>query len=493
MLAVTTYLSTDVAAVPLMWVVPLALYLLTFIVAFGSSARASGAVAARLLPVVVLPLIVTLILGVRSPLSFFIPLHLTVFAVLALLCHVELSRRRPATQHLTEYYLWLATGGMLGGVFNTLLAPRVFTGVAEYPLAIACGCALLATSEQVRQVIARPQLLLTPAMAGVIATAVVIAGGLGKLATMPATALLGASMVMCFSVRRDQARFAVGVAALFVALGAGALAVPVQGGVVLHGERTFFGVYRVFTTPDLGFVSLAHGTTLHGRQVVNESNPEPLSYYHRKSPVGDVFAARGERAKSVGIIGLGVGTLAAYAQPDSRWTFYEIDPAVEQIARDSRFFRYLDACGRRCTVALGDARLTLARTAPQHDVLVLDAFSSDAVPVHLLTTEAMEVYEKSLAATGILAFHISNQHIQLRPAVARLARDRGWTAFGRLDRIADVKRGYQPSEWVVMTRHPEDLDILSVNPGWTRIIPGDEPAWSDDFSNVWTALRWRER
>jgi hypothetical protein len=144
-------------------------------------------------------------------------------------------------------------------------------------------------------------------------------------------------------------------------------------------------------------------------------------------------------------------------------------------------------------VALGDARLTLARTTPRHDVLVLDAFSSDAIPVHLLTNEAMDVYEKSLAPTGILAFHISNRHIRLRPVVARLARDGGWTAFGRLDTAADTKRGDQHSEWVVMTRRPEDLDILPTNPGWTRIVPGNEQAWSDDFSNVWTALKWREQ
>jgi hypothetical protein len=493
MLAVTTYLSTDVAAVPLMWVVPLGLYLLTFIVAFGSGSASWGAIAARLLPVIVLPLIVTLILAVRSPLSFFIPLHLTVFAVLALLCHVELSRRRPSTQHLTEYYLWLAAGGMLGGVFNTLLAPRLFTGVAEYPLAIAFGCALLATSQQVRQIVARPQLLVTPALAGAIATAVVIAGGLGVLTTLPTTGLLGAAIVMCFSVRRDQARFAFGVAGLFVALGAGALAVPVQGGDVLHAERTFFGVYRVYTAPEFGFVSLAHGTTLHGRQIIGDVNPEPLSYYHRKSPIGDILAARGERAKSVGIVGLGVGTLAAYAKPESRWVFYEIDPAVERIARDNRFFRYLEACGGRCTVALGDARLTLARTMPRHDILVLDAFSSDAIPVHLLTIEAMDVYEKSLAPDGVLAFHISNRHIRLRPVVARLARERGWTVFGRLDSGSDTKRGDQQSEWVVMTRRPEDLDVLPTNPGWTRIVPGGEQAWSDDFSNVWTALKWREQ
>jgi hypothetical protein len=266
----------------------------------------------------------------------------------------------------------------------------------------------------------------------------------------------------------------------------------VQGGSVVHAERTFFGVYRVTTTPQYGFVSLIHGTTLHGRQIQNAPIPEPLTYFHRKSPIGDVFAARGEGARSVGIVGLGIGTLAAYAQPSSHWVFYEIDPAVERIARDTQFFRFLEVCGNRCRVVLGDARLSLAHTNDRYDVLVLDAFSSDAIPVHLLTTEALRVYEQRLTADGILAMHISNRHIKLRPVLGRLARDRGWIAFARFDAREDNTSGVTASDWVVLARNAEDAGAIARDPRWTRITSADGPAWSDDFSNVWTTLRWRE-
>jgi hypothetical protein len=234
---------------------------------------------------------------------------------------------------------------------------------------------------------------------------------------------------------------------------------------------------------------LVHGTTTHGRQVIGETNPEPLTYFHRKSPIGQLFDTLGADATSVGVIGLGTGTLAAYAQPGSRWTFYEIDGAVERIARDARYFHYLEHCGKKCSVVLGDARLTLAESHVAHDVLVLDAFSSDAIPIHLLTTEALRTYETRLSENGVLAFHISNRHIKLAPVIARLARERGLTAVTRLDKGVDPKNGFAASEWVVMARRPERLHALVADVRWTPLIADGRPAWTDDFSNIWTELR----
>ncbi len=195
------------------------------------------------------------------------------------------------------------------------------------------------------------------------------------------------------------------------------------------------------------------------------------------------------RRTSVGVIGLGTGTLAAYAQPGSRWTFYEIDAAVERIARDARFFHYLEHCGAQCSVVLGDARLTLAESQVAHDILVLDAFSSDAIPIHLLTTEALRTYETRLSADGVLAFHISNRHIRLAPVIARLARERGLTALTRFDKEVDAKHGFEASEWVVMARRPERLQLLAADTRWTPLVADARPAWTDDFSNIWTELR----
>jgi spermidine synthase len=238
------------------------------------------------------------------------------------------------------------------------------------------------------------------------------------------------------------------------------------------------------------FVSLVHGTTTHGRQVIGDANPEPLTYFHRQSPIGQLFKQLGAEVRSVGVIGLGTGTLAAYAQSGSQWTFYEIDGAVERIARDTQFFHYLERCGAKCSVVLGDARLTLARSRVAHDLLVLDAFSSDAIPVHLLTMEALRVYEARLSENGVLALHISNRHIDLAPVAARLARDQGLTALMRQDGFSDSKNGFEASEWVVMARSPERLKQLARDTTrWKPLVADSRPAWTDDFSNIWTELR----
>jgi hypothetical protein len=490
MLGVTTYLSTDVAPVPLLWVLPLACYLLTFIVAFGWYSAAMQTNVRRLLPSVLLPLVLLIVSEVPAPLWAAIPIHVLGFTVLAMLCHGELAGDRPGVQHLTEFYLWLAAGGVLGGVFNTLVAPQIFTSVAEYPLAIAFAALVCVPKAQFRDAAARPRALLRPAWAAVLATVVLVGARLGGVARLPTMAFLGAPALIFWSgARHDTARFSVGIVGLLAALAVGNAIAPAGGGQTLYADRTFFGVYRVRTDPTRNLVSLVHGTTTHGRQVIGDTNPEPLTYFHRKSPIGQMFETLGTNASSVGVIGLGTGALAAYARPGSRWTFYEIDGAVERIARDSRFFHYLERCGAQCSVVLGDARLTLAGSQVAHDILVLDAFSSDAIPIHLLTTEALRTYEMRLSGDGVLAFHISNRHIKLAPVIARLARERGLTALTRLDKGVDAKNGFEASEWVVMARGPERLERLAADTRWTKLAPDARPAWTDDFSNIWTELR----
>ena len=490
MLGVTTYLSTDVAPVPLLWVLPLSCYLLTFIVAFGWYSDAAHTNVRRLLPSVLLPLVLLIVSEAPVALWVAVPIHVLGFTVLAMLCHGELAKDRPGVTHLTEFYLWLAAGGVLGGVFNTLVAPRVFTSVAEYPLAIAFAALVCVPKIQFREALANPRTMMRPAFAAVLATVLLVGSRLGGVARYPTMAVLGAPALFFWSgARQNTARFSVGIVGLLAALAIGNAIAPAGGGQTLAADRTFFGVYRVRTDPERHFVSLVHGTTTHGRQIIGEPNPEPLTYFHRKSPIGQVFATLGADAKSVGVIGLGTGTLAAYAQPESRWTFYEIDAAVERIARDARYFHYLEHCGEKCSVVLGDARLTLAGSQLMHDVLVLDAFSSDAIPIHLLTTEALRTYETHLTESGVLAFHISNRHIRLAPVIARLARERGLSAFRRFDNGVDQKNGFTASEWVVMARHPERLQPLVADARWTPLVADARPAWTDDFSNIWTELR----
>ncbi len=490
MLGVTTYLSTDVAPVPLLWVLPLSCYLLTFIVAFGWYSERMHTNVRRLLPSVLLPLVLLFVSEVPAGLWVTIPMHLLGFTVLAMLCHGELANDRPGVQHLTEFYLWLAAGGVLGGIFNTLVAPQVFTSVAEYPLAIAFASLVCVPKSQFRDAMAHPRTLLRPAFAGVLATVLLVVARFGGVARFPTMAFVGAPALIFWSgAKQNTARFSVGIVGLLAALAIGNAVAPTGGGRTLYAERTFFGVYRVRTEPARNFVKLLHGTTIHGRQVMGDTSPEPQTYFHRQSPIGQVFTQLGAKATSVGVIGLGTGTLAAYAQPGAHWTFYEIDAAVERIARDARYFHYLEHCGEKCSVVLGDARLTLAASHASHDILVLDAFSSDAIPIHLLTTEALHTYETRLSADGVLAFHISNRHIKLAPVIARLARERGLTALTRLDKTVDAKNGFEASEWVVMARRPERLQQLAADSRWASLRADARPAWTDDFSNIWTELR----
>jgi hypothetical protein len=489
MLGVTTYLSTDVAAVPLLWVLPLSCYLLTFIVAFGWNPSATSNFARRLLAPSLLPLLLILITALPTPLWVTIPLHVIAFSVLSLLCHSELAGDRPGVRHLTEFYLWLAAGGALGGAFNTIIAPRIFTSVAEYPIAIALACALGVSLDHLRELVRDPRRLSRPALAVGIAAALLLAERMTLVTRSTMVMSLGVSILISSRTARDSARFAIAVIGLLAALMIGDAFLPAGGGTVLHAERTFFGVYRVRTDRSAHLISLVHGNTTHGRQVIGQTDPEPLTYYSRPSPIGQVFAARGSRARSVGVIGLGAGTLAAYVQPGSSWVFYEIDGAVERIARDTRFFHYLERCGGQCEVVVGDARLSLKGRDAVHDVLVLDAFSSDAIPMHLLTSEALQIYESRLAADGLLVFHISNRHILLRPTIARLARDRRLIAFARFDPTVDTARGYEASDWVVMGKSETALEPFVHDHRWIRLDTDGRPAWSDDFSNIWTELR----
>jgi spermidine synthase len=235
--------------------------------------------------------------------------------------------------------------------------------------------------------------------------------------------------------------------------------------------------------------ALIHGSTVHGEQSLNPAlQRTPTAYYYVDGPVGQLFTALNDRFTRVGVIGLGTGGLAVYATPEQRWTFYEIDPAVERIARDTQFFTYLADCGNRCDVVLGDARLSMAAAAPGgYDAIVLDAFSSDAIPLHLLTKQALELYLAKLSDRGVLAFHISNRHLALRPVVGALARDLGLATRAQAHAAPEESKG-RSSEWVVLARSEEDLGSLAGDSRWERIDGDTGRVWTDDYSDILSVL-----
>jgi SAM-dependent methyltransferase len=532
MLSVTSYLSTNIAAIPLLWVIPLAIYLLTFILVFARRPLLPAWLMRRAMPIVLIPLLIAMLAQATSPLQILLPLHLLTFFVVTMVCHGALAAERPAPARLTEFYLLMSLGGALGGMFNALLAPLLFSSVAEYPLVLVLACLLMppagqrpttndqrgltkdggrrtedegppASGEAGAGPAPSPGALfgrwsradvLVPLALGLVTVGLVLGvQASGRLSGPPAYALMfGLPALVCFGFSRRPLRFGLGVAALLLA---SQLYVSDQGR-QLYAERSFFGVHRVLLDPSGRFHVLAHGATLHGVQSLDPARArEPLAYYTAAGPIGQAFAAFSGPAerRRVAVVGLGVGSLACYKQPGQRWTYYEIDPAVERIARDPQLFSFLQQCDPQPQIVLGDARLTLQSSREQYDLLVLDAYSSDTIPMHLLTREALQLYQRRLAPGGVLAFHISNLYLDLKPVVGALAADAGLAALEQDDlalSAEDQATGRRPAQWVLLARSPADLGPLAASPRWQPLAaPPGAPVWTDDFSSIITALR----
>jgi spermidine synthase len=676
MLGATTYMTTDIAAIPLLWILPLTLYLLSFILVFSKISDLVQAIAvcvaafvalgltAWIVPTYVLseksetlaglvrlvcvatalgslflliyrqpglihrvfvlavPLLILLLLfvmlssGARPKnITFTLSLHLLTLFAVAMVCHGELARDRPAPRHLTEFFLLMSVGGAVGGLFNALIAPVVFNGIVEYQLAMVVACFLIPplsepgkeglwnrSADYVLLVLfaviggvllalrvrdgdldyealgGRTGVLLAMAMvvgllAGVVnvlldkqrssaayldaalplALLVLVAGldwglvakpvwprvvAFAKSASMGDATLYrilvyGIPAVLCYTFVERPVRFGLSVAAL-------TLAVAVCDKVVSHPvyqERSFFGVLKVEKEPKLlengktlTAMTLMHGTTWHGTQHRDESDPEtdlrwrqePVSYYHHTGPIGHVFEQYNtDPSRPFGVIGLGTGTMAAYALPGQDVTFYDIDPVVRGISFDSdRFFTYVSdarARGAKMHLVMGDARLTMERQQPTEDekyaLLVVDAFSSDAIPVHLITWEALQLYLEHMRPDGIVLFHISNRYLNLRPVLANFAEKGGLTGYVFSD-DDESAAGKARSSWVAIARKPEHLDKLLNEPTWEKMQPALQAAtlivghpsikaswqalkpnpkvgvWTDDYSNLLSVFDW---
>jgi len=555
MLGTTLYLTMDIAAVPLLWVAPLAIYLLTFVLAFtawGNLGQSLTRLAGWLVPIAALAAAILLILDKREPIAPIIAVHLGVLFTISLACHGRLAAERPHVSRLTEFYLLLAVGGVLGGLFNALLAPVLFWGLAEYPIVIVLACLL-----RPRDPRPAPQGELTPEwtirLRGALDLAFPIALfllylGLAKGYINPApieraiadllrninlpaaAAAISGTLIwllpaaVCLALAWHRLRFALCVAVLFIipALRLG------NANRVIATDRTFFGVLQVTARSDgtADWHSLNHGRTLHGMQYRQVPwSDEPSTYYARSGPVGDFLNALQSTRSPIraACVGLGTGSLAAYARPNDRFTFYEIDPGVQRIAENPQLFSYIDdARERNATIDfnLGDARVTLAAAPDQtYDLIIIDAFSSDAIPAHLITREAIQLYLRKLAPGGVLAFHITNWYIDLEPVLAIAAQRLNLSARVRshYDLSAEERRlETNGSKWAVLARNQADLGTLAnppptkINPDWRPLkltLPfGPEegaqlapPApmldiqheWTDDYTDLLRVFRWR--
>jgi hypothetical protein len=510
MLGVTTYITADVAAVPLLWVIPLALYLLTFVLAFTQKQFASAASLNRV--VIMGGLVVTLILssGATEPAWVLILANLGFFFVAAMMCHRQLANDRPSVTHLAEYYLWIAMGGALGSFFNVLIAPIFFTSVLEYPLAIVIACMLQRgepqDSDRYSDKTDSPQSSFSQRSnyldfiyplglyALTLSLAILVNHFRASSSTIKLVIVLGIPLIIInHFFRKRPIRFALGLCAVMLA------SIYYIGGTdrTLHVVRNFFGTTRVTTDSSGAINSLYSGNTVHGRQFVDQSRRcEPLSYHHENGPLGQVMAVfNAAPANSrVAVIGLGVGAMVSYSKPAQEWTFYEINPDVINLARNSQYFTYLQNCANgSLNVIGGDARLNLQKAQDgYYGLIVLDAFSSDAIPIHLVTQQALDLYLSKLAEGGIMAFHISNRSLDLKPILADLAESRKLICIGFDDLEPGSFEGKDPSQWVVMARSSPEISNLSINTQWERLKGANgRRVWTDDFSNILRAIRWQ--
>ncbi len=438
LLATTNQICTDVAVIPFLWVLPLTLYLLSFILCFHSERwcpRSWWSIGWAVAVIVIIPVMYKGQAVVNAvPVRAQIAIYCTLLFCCAMLCHGELVRLKPHPAYLTSFYLTLAAGGAAGGLFVGVVAPLVFPTCIELPLGLV-GCTVLILVLFYRD--------RTWALSG------------GRPRWAWGCMLFGLLALVCFQVD------------LFVR--------SVYGVQEVH--RSFYGVTRVKMEPvawaeNEAELQLIHGRTMHGKQFASEQRRLlPTTYYGEKSGVGLILRnhRRGQE-KRVGIVGLGIGTLAVYGEPGDTYRFYEINPDMIDLAQ--RFFAYLEACKSDCEFVEGDARMSLEQEfenegSQEFDVLVLDAFSSDAVPVHLLTREAFELYLRHLKPDGVLAVHASNVHLDLRRVIAGHAETFDLEVAAVLS-PADIEQGTTKAIWELLSRDPAVLQLEAIQQGKIR-------------------------
>jgi hypothetical protein len=509
MIGVTTQLTTDVPAIPLFWVLPLAFYLLSFVLVFAKKPPIAHDWLVRRLPFLILIALIPTVCKTKLPLLALIAIYLAALFAIALVCHGELARSRPRVSRLTEFYLWISFGGVLGGIFNSLLAPVLFSSVAEFPIVLVLAALLRPPIDIKPELPPKAAKLrrndwLLPIALGLCMTAVI--GGLAHAGLRPGRPLVilifGYSMLWCMSFGKRPFRFALGLVILLLA---GSLYTG-PFGQILHTERSFFGVSRVTNDPTGRLRNLFHGGTNHGIQNLNPATSrEPLAYYTTSGPAGTILramqgktfhdSAGNARKPDWAAIGLGAGAMACYLQPGETLTYYEIDPTVKRIASDPRYFTFLSQCAPSTQIVLGDARLKL-RAAPDasYDLIVLDAFSGDTIPMHLMTREAIALYLRKLRPGGMLAFHVSNLYLRLDPTLGALAHDAGLVCLTADDTGVSeqqISEGKFPSKWMVMARSRTDLGAVGTDPRWvTTAVPPGTQVWTDDYSNLLRTIKW---
>ncbi|WP_137897852.1 hypothetical protein [Sphingomonas sp. 2SG] len=501
MLATSTYITTDIVAMPLLWVLPLGLYLLSFTIAFAAN-REIADLLTRIAPITILMFGGVMIGGFNESPLVNLTIALTLLFMASVALHTQMYRLRPEPDRLTGFYLAMAFGGALGGVFAALIAPVVFDWTYEYPILIFAAGLLVPQvflTHRIRSLWTTPTKRRL-AYAGVVATLVLLTALTfrGPAALFgeghQGLTFIGIALIGVISVGARLSYAMILAVTLVIFGGWRAVELSLEQGA---RTRSYFGVYTI--RDGRGVRELDHGTTVHGIQFIGSPVLErlPTTYYAPPSGIGRAMEALdglyGPAAR-VGVVGLGTGTLACYAQPAQRWRFYEIDPAVVRIARDTGQFTYLRNCLPRPDIRIGDARISIEADRPASlDLLALDAFSSDAIPMHLMTREAFGDYARVLQPKGLLLVHISNRFLDLEPVVAAAAQAGGWRAAKLYYQPEQPTPVASPSQWIALSRAPATMRALGkADARWVPLTPrAGFVAWTDDYSTILPLLKWR--
>jgi spermidine synthase len=500
-LGVTMTITTDIASIPLVWIIPLALYLLTFVIAFREHAPLSIKVT---LPIAISVSMVFLVLELYPPASISIyglAFALLSFFVTAYVCHRYLFELRPDTCHLTSYYIYMSLGGALGGVFNSVIAPVVFNGAYEFPLALALTLGLLSCHMDRAQIIKFWQtrnfsklqnnfFSIEALILAAIASCLLLYFILGSKEYWIIMLVLTCVSIPLVVVQKKT--FALLVTFLAIC----PIIFHLSNESLIHKERNYFGVIRVIDVGDLrGFM---HGTTNHGTQIKSGNfHLTPITYYNPTSPIADAFRTVQDVHPSANImvLGLGIGGLSCLTEKTSTLSYIEIDPAVVKLAENKDLFTFVSDCGPKETMIVGDGRLELAKI-PDHslDLLVMDAFSSDSIPFHLITRDAVKMYLTKMKPDSLIVYHVSNRFFNLFPELAAIARDLNLKTEARFQtagKLPDSDYNYAPTIYVALSTSQDMLDTLNArNSDWIDIskLPMPEKAWTDDFVNVLRAF-----
>jgi hypothetical protein len=504
LIAVTAHISTDVAAAPLLWVLPLSLYLLTWVLVFQSRPLLPHKWMLLLQPLAITGVIILLAVGGEQNLLLTLGGHQLCFFVIAMACHGELARTRPAAKYLTGFYVALSFGGMLGGLFAGLIAPFAFSWVAEYPILLALA-ALCRPSGNER--LPRWSRWYWPFLAVLAVALIAPTWSTGEVAVWlqdrrvwiaGSIGVLSALLALVLNANRWKILATVVLALVLIRV------YPSDEGRT-ETVRSFFGVHKIVFTPHGQYHVLMHGTTIHGAEKINDDDgapitgrPEPITYYHKDGGIGQAIAAIRERKGAplrVAVIGVGAGTLTCASEPGETWKFFDIDQTMVDTARDPKYFTYIQNCQPDVKPVIGDARLTFAKEPDGiYDLIIVDAYSSDAIPIHLATQEAMKIYKDKLAPQGAVVMHVSNRHLELESVVVGIADAnelKSWVYdedSGRDDEYIFA------TDVVVCAREEADVGKLASSDKWTETEPTEnQRVWTDDYSNILGAVYRRLR